>query len=206
MKSALWFSSAQLTQLHCSGMHHPLLSAVAVGQELQAPSVGTEIIIRNPLSAVTAPRLPPSRGADPRLHGFHQGLHYVHRGDWFRPAVAGAVTRLRRLGVGGPWFRSVKLTKEIVMSFTPKVFETRLVKMADRDATIVEGGGHLFPLLPKARRNQTRMAAVRSPTSAICASSPSMRCQGPALLKAAPQFASDFANLPGHSGARSTGS
>jgi ketol-acid reductoisomerase len=36
------------------------------------------------------------------------------------------------------------------MSFTSKVFETRLVKMADREETIVEGGRHLFPLLPKA--------------------------------------------------------
>src|SRR5918911_1891405 len=36
------------------------------------------------------------------------------------------------------------------MSFTSKVFETRVVKMADREETIVEGGRHLFPLLPKA--------------------------------------------------------
>ncbi len=36
------------------------------------------------------------------------------------------------------------------MSFTSKVFETRLVKMADREETIVAGGRHLFPLLPKA--------------------------------------------------------
>ena len=36
------------------------------------------------------------------------------------------------------------------MSFTSKVFETRTVKMADREETIVAGGRHLFPLLPKA--------------------------------------------------------
>jgi ketol-acid reductoisomerase len=36
------------------------------------------------------------------------------------------------------------------MSFTSGVFETRMVKMADREETIVEGGRHLFPLLPKA--------------------------------------------------------
>ncbi len=36
------------------------------------------------------------------------------------------------------------------MSFTSKVFETRLVQMADREETIVAGGRHLFPLLPKA--------------------------------------------------------
>src|ERR1700755_2819257 len=36
------------------------------------------------------------------------------------------------------------------MSFTSKVFETRVVKMADREETIVAGGRHLFPLLPKA--------------------------------------------------------
>jgi ketol-acid reductoisomerase len=36
------------------------------------------------------------------------------------------------------------------MSFTSKVFETRTVKMADRTETIVAGGRHLFPLLPKA--------------------------------------------------------
>ncbi len=36
------------------------------------------------------------------------------------------------------------------MSFTSKVFETRVVKMADREETIVKGGRQLFPLLPKA--------------------------------------------------------
>jgi len=36
------------------------------------------------------------------------------------------------------------------MSFTSNVFETRTVKMADREETIVAGGRHLFPLLPKA--------------------------------------------------------
>src|SRR5205085_583240 len=36
------------------------------------------------------------------------------------------------------------------MSFTSKVFETRVVKMADREETIVAGGRHLFPRLPKA--------------------------------------------------------
>src|SRR5258708_33876112 len=36
------------------------------------------------------------------------------------------------------------------MSFTSKVFEIRVVKMADREETIVAGGRHLFPLLPKA--------------------------------------------------------
>jgi ketol-acid reductoisomerase len=36
------------------------------------------------------------------------------------------------------------------MSFASKVFETRLVTMADREETIVNGGRHLFPLLPKA--------------------------------------------------------
>ena len=33
------------------------------------------------------------------------------------------------------------------MSFTSKVFETRVVKMADREETIVAGGRHLFPRL-----------------------------------------------------------
>jgi ketol-acid reductoisomerase len=36
------------------------------------------------------------------------------------------------------------------MAFTSKVFETRTVKMADREETIVAGGRNLFPLLPKA--------------------------------------------------------
>ena len=36
------------------------------------------------------------------------------------------------------------------MSFTSNVFETRTVKMADREETIVAGGRNLFPLLPKA--------------------------------------------------------
>src|SRR5262245_65441603 len=41
-------------------------------------------------------------------------------------------------------------TEDLAMSFTSKVFETRVVKMADREETIVAGGRHLFPLLPKA--------------------------------------------------------
>ena len=36
------------------------------------------------------------------------------------------------------------------MSFTSNVFETRTIKMADREETIVAGGRDLFPLLPKA--------------------------------------------------------
>ena len=36
------------------------------------------------------------------------------------------------------------------MSFTSNVFETRTITMADREETIVAGGRHLFPLLPKA--------------------------------------------------------
>ena len=36
------------------------------------------------------------------------------------------------------------------LSFSSKVFQTRTVKMADREETIVKGGRHLFPLLPKA--------------------------------------------------------
>src|SRR5882757_532318 len=36
------------------------------------------------------------------------------------------------------------------MAFSSKVFQTRTVKMADREETIVAGGRNLFPLLPKA--------------------------------------------------------
>ena len=36
------------------------------------------------------------------------------------------------------------------MSFSSKVFQTRTVKMADREETIVKGGRDLFQLLPKA--------------------------------------------------------
>ena len=36
------------------------------------------------------------------------------------------------------------------MSFTSNVFETRTIKMADREETIVAGGRDLFHLLPKA--------------------------------------------------------
>lgn len=36
------------------------------------------------------------------------------------------------------------------MSFVSKVFETRTIRMDDREETIVAGGRHLFPLLPKA--------------------------------------------------------
>src|SRR5689334_17167903 len=36
------------------------------------------------------------------------------------------------------------------MTFTSKTFETRVIKMADREETILAGGRHLFPLLPKA--------------------------------------------------------
>ena len=36
------------------------------------------------------------------------------------------------------------------MAFTSKIFETRVIKMADSEETILAGGRHLFPLLPKA--------------------------------------------------------
>ena len=36
------------------------------------------------------------------------------------------------------------------MSFSSKIFETRVIRMADREETILAGGRHLFPLLPKA--------------------------------------------------------
>jgi ketol-acid reductoisomerase len=36
------------------------------------------------------------------------------------------------------------------MAFTSKTFETRAIRMADREETILAGGRHLFPLLPKA--------------------------------------------------------
>src|SRR5438045_8976489 len=36
------------------------------------------------------------------------------------------------------------------MTYAPKTFETRVIKMADREETILAGGRHLFPLLPKA--------------------------------------------------------
>ncbi len=42
------------------------------------------------------------------------------------------------------------VTKDNPMSFTSQIFETRSVKMADREETIVAGGRNLFPLLPKA--------------------------------------------------------
>ncbi|MDF2975008.1 MAG: Ketol-acid reductoisomerase, partial [Microvirga sp.] len=36
------------------------------------------------------------------------------------------------------------------LSFSSKVFQTRTVKMADREETFVKGGRDLFKLLPKA--------------------------------------------------------
>src|ERR1700747_3887358 len=36
------------------------------------------------------------------------------------------------------------------MTFASKTFATRVIKMADRAGTILAGGRHLFPLLPKA--------------------------------------------------------
>src|SRR5215475_8005487 len=36
------------------------------------------------------------------------------------------------------------------MTFASRTFETRVIKMADREETILAGGRHLFPLLPKA--------------------------------------------------------
>jgi ketol-acid reductoisomerase len=36
------------------------------------------------------------------------------------------------------------------MAFASKTFETRTIKMADREETILAGGRHLFPLLPNA--------------------------------------------------------
>ena len=46
------------------------------------------------------------------------------------------------------------------MSFTSKVFETRVVKMGDREETIVAGGRHLFPLLPKAFDGITQIGVI----------------------------------------------
>lgn len=46
------------------------------------------------------------------------------------------------------------------MSFTSKVFETRSVKMADHDETIVEGGRHLFPLLPDAFKGIKQIGVI----------------------------------------------
>ena len=36
------------------------------------------------------------------------------------------------------------------MTFHSNVFDTRNIRLADREETIVAGGRHLFPLLPKA--------------------------------------------------------
>src|SRR5499427_3924895 len=36
------------------------------------------------------------------------------------------------------------------MTFSSKTFQTRVIKMAGREETILAGGRHLFPLLPKA--------------------------------------------------------
>ena len=36
------------------------------------------------------------------------------------------------------------------MTSSSNVFETRTIKFADREETIVAGGRHLFPRLPKA--------------------------------------------------------
>ena len=46
------------------------------------------------------------------------------------------------------------------MSFISNVFETRTIKMADREETIVAGGRHLFPLLPKAFDGVKQIAVI----------------------------------------------
>ena len=46
------------------------------------------------------------------------------------------------------------------MAFTSNVFETRTIKLADREETIVAGGRHLFPLLPKAFEGISRIGVI----------------------------------------------
>ena len=46
------------------------------------------------------------------------------------------------------------------MAFTSNVFETRTIKLADREETIVAGGRHLFPLLPRAFTGISRIGVI----------------------------------------------
>ena len=46
------------------------------------------------------------------------------------------------------------------MAFTSNVFETRTIRLADREETIVAGGRHLFPLLPKAFEGVSQIGVI----------------------------------------------
>ena len=46
------------------------------------------------------------------------------------------------------------------MAFTSNVFETRTIKLADHEETIVAGGRHLFPLLPRAFEGISRIGVI----------------------------------------------
>ena len=46
------------------------------------------------------------------------------------------------------------------MAFTSNVFETRTIQLADREETIVAGGRHLFPLLPRAFEGISRIGVI----------------------------------------------
>ena len=46
------------------------------------------------------------------------------------------------------------------MAFTSNVFETRTIKLADREETIVAGGRHLFPLLPGAFEGISQIGVI----------------------------------------------
>ena len=46
------------------------------------------------------------------------------------------------------------------MAFTSNVFETRTIKLADREETIVAGGRHLFPVLPRALEGISQIGVI----------------------------------------------
>ena len=48
----------------------------------------------------------------------------------------------------------------IAVAFTSNVFETRTIHLADREETIVAGGRHLFPLLPKAFEGVSQIGVI----------------------------------------------
>ncbi len=46
------------------------------------------------------------------------------------------------------------------MAFTSDIFDTRTIRLADREETILAGGRHLFPLLPRALEGISRIGVI----------------------------------------------
>ena len=59
-----------------------------------------------------------------------------------------------------PLSESRILRRNCTVAFTSNVFETRTITLADREETIVAGGRHLFPLLPRAFEGISQIGVI----------------------------------------------